>query len=127
MTLHLADHAAAKKAPSRATACSTGVTIARDLVNEPPNVLTPANLPAAPERCEKLGVEVEVLDEKALKKIGMRALLGVGQGSEQESQVVIMRWNGAKNAKASPSPSSARAWCSIPAASRSSRRRAWRT
>jgi leucyl aminopeptidase len=48
------------------------------------------------EELAKLGVEVEVLDERALKKIGMRALLAVGQGSERESRVVIMRWNGGK-------------------------------
>ena len=51
---------------------------------------------------KKLGVQVEVLDEKAMTKLGMGSLLGVGQGSEQESRVVIMRWNGAKNKKARP-------------------------
>src|SRR3954468_18279609 len=44
----------------------------------------------------RFGLEVEVLDEKALRKLGMRALLAVGQGSGRESRVVIMRWNGGK-------------------------------
>ncbi len=68
--------------------------LARDLVNEPPNVLTPVEFADRAAKLESLGVEIEILDEKALKKIGMRALLGVGQGSEQDSRVVIMRWNG---------------------------------
>jgi leucyl aminopeptidase len=76
--------------------------MARNLVNEPPNVLFPAAFADRVKELEKVGVEVEILDEKALHKIGMRALLGVGQGSEFESRVVIMRWNGAKNAKAKP-------------------------
>ncbi len=48
----------------------------------------------------KAGVAIEVLDEKAMTKLGMRALLGVGQGSERESRVVIMRWNGGKKGEA---------------------------
>ncbi len=42
----------------------------------------------------KLGVEVEILDEKTMAELGMRALLGVGQGSENESRLVVLRWNG---------------------------------
>jgi leucyl aminopeptidase len=45
---------------------------------------------------KKLGVTVEVLDVPAMKKLGMNALLGVGQGSVRESCTVIMRWNGGK-------------------------------
>ena len=102
ITLHLADHAAAKKALKTRDGLLTGVNLARDLVNEPPNVLTPTEFAKRAGALEKLGVEVEVLDEKALRKIGMRALLGVGQGSAEESKVVIMRWNGAKNDKGQP-------------------------
>ena len=54
--------------------------IARDLVNEPPNVLGPKEFAARAEALTKLGVEVEILDEKAMEKLGMRALLGVGAG-----------------------------------------------
>ena len=102
IVLHLADHAAAKKAARSRTGLLAGITITRDLVNEPPNVLTPSEFAKRAAELSKLGVEIEILDEKALKKIGMRALLGVGQGSSQPSQVVIMRWNGAKTIKEQP-------------------------
>lgn len=73
-----------------------GANMARDLVNEPPNVLYPAEFAKRSQSLTELGVEVDILDEIALEKIGMRALLAVGQGSTHESRVVIMRWNGGK-------------------------------
>jgi leucyl aminopeptidase len=102
LTIHIEDAAAARKAMKARDAVYSGVALARDLVNEPPNVLTPVEFADRAAALEKLGVEIEVLDEKALKKLGMRALLGVGQGSEQESRVVVMRWQGAKDEKAAP-------------------------
>lgn len=96
VTLRTADPSALKKAVKTTDAIAAGVIQARDLVNEPPNVLYPAEFADRAAKLEKLGVEIEILDEKAMKKIGMRALLGVGQGSRRESQVVVMRWNGAK-------------------------------
>ena len=93
--LRVADSSAVKKALKAREAIAGGVELARDLVNEPPNVLYPEEFAERAARLEKLGVEVEILDEKQLKKIGMRALLGVGQGSRRESRVVVMRWNGA--------------------------------
>lgn len=96
VTLRTADPSSLKKAVKTADAIAAGVIQARDLVNEPPNVLYPAEFADRAAKLEKLGVEIEILDEKALKKIGMRALLGVGQGSRRESRVAIMRWNGAK-------------------------------
>lgn len=92
----VADPAAVKKAYKAADGIAVGVTLARDLVNEPPNVLGPKEFAARAEALTKLGVEVEILDEKAMQKLGMRALLGVGQGSSRGSRVAIMRWNGAK-------------------------------
>lgn len=102
IAIAVADPAAVKREARSREAVAEGVTMARTLVNEPPNVLFPAAFADRVKELEKVGVEVEILDEKALHKIGMRALLGVGQGSEFESRVVIMRWNGAKNAKAKP-------------------------
>jgi leucyl aminopeptidase len=96
VTIHIADEAAAKRAWRRKEGIGEGVAIARDLVNEPANVLTPPEFARRTEALEKVGVDVEVLGEKELRKLGMRALLGVGQGSVQESRVVVMRWNGAK-------------------------------
>ncbi|CAN7422321.1 leucyl aminopeptidase [Bosea sp. LjRoot237] len=94
VTLRVDDPAAVKKALKARDAIANGVELARDLVNEPPNVLFPEEFAERAGKLEKLGVEVEILDEKELKKIGMRALLGVGQGSHRESRVVVMRWNG---------------------------------
>ena len=56
----------------------------------------PKPSPSARASLEKLGVEVEVLDEKAMAKLGMGALLGVGQGSQRDSRLVVMRWRGAQ-------------------------------
>jgi leucyl aminopeptidase len=102
VTVHTADHVAAKRLARARHGLLGGIMIARDLVNEPPNVLTPTEFAKRAAELNKVGVIVEILDEKALKKIGMRALLGVGQGSSQPSQVVIMRWNGARNPKDQP-------------------------
>jgi leucyl aminopeptidase len=102
VSIHLQDFVAARKAMKPRDGLLDGVNIARDLVNEPPNVLTPAEFARRAAQLQKLGVEVEILGEKELKKIGMRALLGVGQGSAEDSQVAIMRWNGARDAKAAP-------------------------
>ncbi|SIQ50106.1 leucyl aminopeptidase [Bosea sp. TND4EK4] len=94
-TLRVENPGAVKKAVKQADALAGGVLLARELVNEPPNVLYPEEFADRARKLEKLGVEVEILDEKDLKKIGMRALLGVGQGSRRESRVAVMRWNGA--------------------------------
>ncbi len=72
-----------------------GVFLTRDLVSEPANILYPASLAEEAKQLEKLGVKVEVLGEKAMQKLGMGALLGVGQGSVRESQLLVMQWNGA--------------------------------
>jgi leucyl aminopeptidase len=77
-------------------ALADGMVTARDLVNEPANVLFPIEFARRTAELEKLGVDVEVLDVPTMEKLGMRALLGVGQGSAHESRTVIMRWNGAK-------------------------------
>ncbi|MGY4288373.1 leucyl aminopeptidase [Bradyrhizobium sp. LM2.7] len=94
------DVAAAKKAFASAGAIVDGVIIARDLVNEPPNVLYPEEFARRASQLRKLGVKVEVLDVKAMDRLGMGALLGVGQGSARPSRTVIMRWDGAKKGEA---------------------------
>jgi len=90
----------ARRVGKSGEAIGEGVILARDLIHEPPNVLDPVEFARRAAELSKLGVEITVLDEKQLSRIGMRALLGVGQGSAKESRVVIMRWNGAKTAKA---------------------------
>jgi leucyl aminopeptidase len=94
VTLALADHTAAREAWGKRKAVHDGVVLARDLVNEPPNVLYPEEFARRAADLRKVGIAVEVLDVKAMKKLGMKALLGVGQGSARESRLVIMRWNG---------------------------------
>jgi len=96
VTIGTADVDKARKAWAAREAVADGVVIARDLVNEPANVLYPEEFARRAATLKKLGVEVEILDEKALAKLKMGALLGVGQGSERESRVVVMRWNGGK-------------------------------
>ena len=96
----VADPAAARKAAAHTDALAKGVKLARGLVNEPPNVLFPIEFAERAKQLEALGVEVEVLDVAAMKKLGMNALLGVGQGSAHESRCVIMRWNGGKQGDA---------------------------
>ena len=102
VTLLVANTSAAKKELKTTDAVFSGVELARNLVNEPANILTPVEFADRAAALEKLGVEIEVLDEKAMKKLGMRALLGVGQGSAEESRIVIMKWLGAKDEKAPP-------------------------
>jgi leucyl aminopeptidase len=96
VTLGVADVASARKAWSGRQAVADGVIVARDLVNEPPNVLYPVEFARRAATLRKLGVGIQILDVRAMRKLGMGALLGVGQGSERESRVVIMRWNGGK-------------------------------
>ena len=88
---------AARKAHAGLAAVADGIFLARDLVNEPPNVLYPAEFARrARAQLTKLGVKVEILGEAEMKKRGFGALLGVGQGSARESQLVVMQWNGGK-------------------------------
>jgi len=97
ITIAVSNPASAKKAwDSYSGPVADGVIMARDLINEPANVLFPEEFARRASVLKKLGVAVEVLDVPAMKKLGMNALLGVGQGSRKDSRVVIMRWNGGK-------------------------------
>jgi len=77
-------------------AVAEGVFFTRDLVNEPANILTTDDFAARLAAMQELGLEVEILEEKDLAKLGMGALLSVGQGSRSPSKVVVMQWNGGK-------------------------------
>jgi leucyl aminopeptidase len=87
---------AAKKAFAALDRVVDGVFLTRDLVSEPGNVLYPETLAEQAQTLSELGVEVEILDEKKLKKLGMGALIGVGQGSARPPRLIVMHWNGAK-------------------------------
>jgi leucyl aminopeptidase len=101
-TILTADTSTARKAWSRLGAVADGVFLARDLVNEPPNVLSPPEFARRVKALSKTGLKVEVLGEAEMKKLGMGALLGVGQGSERESHLAVLRWNGSRKKSASP-------------------------
>jgi leucyl aminopeptidase len=89
------DAAATRRALREATALADGVMLTRDLVNEPPNVLHPAEFAKRAAALRKLGVQVDILRQRDLQRLKMGALLGVCQGSRREPHVVVMRWNGA--------------------------------
>ncbi|MBP9231946.1 MAG: leucyl aminopeptidase, partial [Phenylobacterium sp.] len=83
-------------------ALADAIAFSRDLVSEPPNVLYPAEFAKRVKQLEELGLEVEILGEPEMMKLGMGSLLGVGQGSVRESQLAILKWNGADDKKAQP-------------------------
>jgi leucyl aminopeptidase len=90
---------AAKKLYGPLEKVAGGVFLTRDLVSEPANVIYPKSLVAEAKALEKLGVKVSALGAAQMKKLGMGALLGVGQGSERESQLLVMEWTGAPKAR----------------------------
>jgi leucyl aminopeptidase len=100
ISMAVADVAAARKAFALDSQIVDGVILARELVNEPPNVLFPVEFARRATQLRKLGVDVDVLDVKAMTKLGMGALLGVAQGSTHPGRTVIMRWNGGKRGEA---------------------------
>ncbi|MDP3459686.1 MAG: M17 family peptidase N-terminal domain-containing protein, partial [Hyphomonas sp.] len=96
LTVISTDPKAAKAAFAPLDAATDGTYLARDLVNLPPNDLHPESFAAKVKDLAPLGLEVEILGEKQMAKLGMGALLGVGQGSARESQLGIIKWNGGK-------------------------------
>lgn len=92
--------AEAKKLYAPLEALREGVFLTRNVVTEPANVIHPESLAAECKKLEADGVKVTILGEAQMKKLGMGALLGVGQGSAFESQLVIMEWNGGKKGDA---------------------------
>jgi leucyl aminopeptidase len=87
----------------RRSALLNGISLTRELVTEPANIIYPETFI---ERCRKsmdgLGVDFEILDEKQMAELGMGALLGVGQGSVRPPRLLAMRWNGAGDANRKP-------------------------
>ena len=81
----------------RFKALEEGTFFARDLVSEPGNILHPDEYAKRINSLKKIGLKINIYDEKKLKKLGMNALLGVGQGSIRGSYLATMEWNGAKN------------------------------
>jgi len=102
LTVLSANSAGAKRVYQKLEKIADGVFLTRDLVSEPANILYPATLAAQAKTLAALGVAVEILDEKKMKKLGMGSLLGVGQGSLRPSRLVVMQWRGNPKAKDAP-------------------------
>ncbi|WP_371678848.1 leucyl aminopeptidase [Streptomyces sp. NBC_01276] len=89
-----------KAAAERATVVATEVNIARDLINTPPNDLTPEAFAAvASATAKENGIKVQILDEKALVKGGFGGIMGVGKGSENPPRLVKLSYTHAKAEK----------------------------
>ncbi len=83
-------------------AIKEGVFLTRDLVSEPPNVLNPETYVKEIKKLSKFGLKIRSYNEKDLKKLGLNALLGVGQGSDNETYLVTLEWNGKNNSLKEP-------------------------
>jgi leucyl aminopeptidase len=81
-------------------AIAEGVAFTQTLVAEPPNILYPESFVERCQHLADLGVELEVLDERQMKALGMGALLGVAQGSTRPPRLLAMRWNGGNSGDA---------------------------
>lgn len=99
LTLLTSALAAARREWRTLKAVADGVYFTRDLTSEPANILHPVEFARRCKGLEKLGVTVEVLGEKEIRKLGMGAFLGVAQGSAREPQVVVLQWKGAGERK----------------------------
>ncbi len=100
VTVMVRDPDAVAEAVVATNALAEGVFFTRDLTSMPANVLTTTEFARQLEALRDLGLEVEVLEEDDLEKLGMRTLLAVGQGSDSPSKVVVMQWKG--GGKAAP-------------------------
>ena len=86
---------------SETTALDRWVCYARDLVNCPPNKLTPALLAdRVSETAKELGVECQILDENETRSLGMEAFHAVGDSSANPPRLIVLRWRGGETGKA---------------------------
>jgi leucyl aminopeptidase len=91
-----ADDARLDQARKQGIALAEATNFARDLVNEPPNVLTPSELAnRASAMAKQFGLDCEILDRPKMQELGMGGLLGVSQGSAEPPKFIILRYRGA--------------------------------
>jgi leucyl aminopeptidase len=102
LVIHCADPEKARAAFEPKRALAVGIYFARDLVNEPANVLGPVEFADRVKELERIGLEVEILDVEALTELQMNTLLSVAQGSVRPARVAVMQWHGAKSKRAKP-------------------------
>ncbi len=79
-----------------------GVSLTRELVTEPANIIYPESFVARCDQLKAHGIEFEVLGQGEMEAAGMGALLGVNQGSVREPRLLVMRWDGTNGAKEKP-------------------------
>jgi leucyl aminopeptidase len=101
VTLCVENQAAVDAAIADRSATVEGTILARDLVNEPANVLGPVEFAERAASLSSLGVEVEILEPAELERLGMNSLLAVAQGSARPARLVVMQWRGG-DSKAAP-------------------------
>ena len=94
VTVMANDPEAVAKQTAPMAALAEGVFFTRDLINEPANILTTNDFAARLAAMQELGLDVEILEEADLEKLGMGSLLCVGQGSASPSKVVVLHWRG---------------------------------
>ena len=87
----------AKPKNNRFTSILAGTNFTKDLVSEPGNILHPDEYAKRIIKLKKFGLKIKAYNQKELKKLGMGALLGVGQGSIRGSYLVTVEWNGDKS------------------------------
>ena len=97
ITLVVNDQPAVDAAIADRDAVVDGTLLARELINEPANVLGPVEFAAKAAELASLGVTVEILEPEELQRLGMNSLLCVAQGSARPARLVIMRWLGGKS------------------------------
>ncbi|HYI43613.1 MAG TPA: leucyl aminopeptidase [Sphingomicrobium sp.] len=92
---------AAERWESRWKAIAEGVSLTRELVTEPANIIYPETfVERVLAAVQSTGLEIEVLDGEAMRKLRMGALLGVAQGSVRDARLLILRWNGGEDGQA---------------------------
>ncbi len=87
-----------KKAAARGRIIGDSMNFTRDLANEPPNILHPTEMAARAKKAAKeAGLKCEVLDEAAMKKLGMGSILSVSAGSAQPAKMIVLTYTPAKS------------------------------
>ncbi|MCX7569021.1 leucyl aminopeptidase [Tumebacillus sp. DT12] len=88
--------AAIQQGLKRGLIIAQATNFSRDVINEPANTLTPTRLAElATEVANRHGLGIQVLEEAEMRELGMNALLGIGQGSDQPSKLIVITHNGA--------------------------------
>ena len=84
-----------KKGLEQGRIMAEAALLARSMVNEPPNVMTPTRMAEiASQTAEEEGLGVKILDRPQMEELGMGAFLGVAQGSDQPPKLIVLTYSG---------------------------------